>query len=58
VLPIIEWLTPGRVALDIGATRIASVILFRHRSNMARLLSHTERALPPSSNPLRRTSGT
>jgi glycerol-3-phosphate acyltransferase PlsY len=56
MVPIIEWLTPGRAALDIGATIIASVILFRHRGNMARLLSHTERALP--SHALRRTNGT
>ena len=45
VLPVIEWLTPGRRALDVGATIIASVILFRHRGNVARLLSRTERAL-------------
>lgn len=52
LLPIIEWLTPGLRAVDIGATVVAALILFRHRGNMARLLSHTERALPE------RTSGT
>ena len=44
-LPIIEWLTPGRLAVDIGATLVAVLILFRHRGNVARLLSRTERAL-------------
>ena len=45
VLPIAEWLTPGRLAVDIGATMVALLILFRHRGNAARLLSRTERAL-------------
>ena len=45
VLPIIEWITPGLRALDIGATIVAALILFRHRGNMARLRSRTERAL-------------
>jgi acyl phosphate:glycerol-3-phosphate acyltransferase len=45
VLPIVEWLTPGRAAVDIGATIVAVLILFRHRGNVARLLSRTERAL-------------
>jgi acyl phosphate:glycerol-3-phosphate acyltransferase len=45
VLPIVEWLTPGPQAVDIGATIVAAVILFRHRGNMARLWSRTERAL-------------
>ena len=45
VLPIIEWFTPGLRAVDIGATIVAALILFRHRSNMERLLSRTERAL-------------
>ena len=45
VLPIVEWLTPGRLAVDIGATIVAMLILFRHRGNAARLLSRTERAI-------------
>ena len=45
VLPIVEWLTPGLLAVDIGATIVAVLILFRHRGNVARLLSRTERAL-------------
>jgi glycerol-3-phosphate acyltransferase PlsY len=45
VLPIVEWLTPGLMAVDIGATIVAAVILFRHRGNIARLRSRTERAL-------------
>ncbi len=44
-LPLIEWLTPGPRAVDIGATIVASLILFRHRGNIARLRSHSERAL-------------
>ena len=45
LLLIVEWLTPGRRAVDIGATIAAALILFRHRSNIARLRSRTERAL-------------
>ena len=45
LLPIIEWLTPGLRAVDIGATIVAALILFRHRGNIARLWSRTERAL-------------
>ena len=45
VLPIVEWLTPGLLAVDIGATLVAALILFRHRGNMARLWSRTERAV-------------
>jgi glycerol-3-phosphate acyltransferase PlsY len=48
LLPVVEWLTPGLRAVDIGATLVAMLILFRHRSNVMRLLSRTERALPPS----------
>ena len=44
-LPIVEWLRPGLLAVDIGATMVAALILFRHRGNMARLWSRTERAL-------------
>jgi len=58
VLPIVEWLTPGRRAVDIGVTLVATLILFRHRGNVMRLLSGTERAIPPPRDALRRTSGT
>jgi glycerol-3-phosphate acyltransferase PlsY len=58
VLPIAEWMTPGLLSVDIGATIVAALILFRHRGNMARLWSRTERALPPPRKALRRTSGT
>ena len=58
LLPIIQWSTPGRRPVDIGATVVAALILFRHRGNVARLWSRTERAFPPSRSALRRTSGT
>jgi glycerol-3-phosphate acyltransferase PlsY len=58
LLPIIEWLTPGLRAVDVGATLVAALILFRHRGNIARLRSRTERALAPRRDALRRTSGT
>ena len=45
LLPIIEWSMPGRRPVDIGATVVAALILFRHRGNVARLWSRTERAL-------------
>src|SRR6185503_16066039 len=45
VLPIVEWMTPGLRAVDIGVTIVAALILFRHRGNIARLMSRTERAL-------------
>jgi glycerol-3-phosphate acyltransferase PlsY len=45
VLPIVEWMTPGLRAVDIGATIVAVLILFRHRGNIARLAARTERAL-------------
>lgn len=57
-LPLVEWLTPGPRAIDIGATLVASLILFRHRGNIARLRSHSEQAIPPLRKALRRTSGT
>jgi glycerol-3-phosphate acyltransferase PlsY len=57
VLLAVEWLTPGLRAVDIGATIVAALILFRHRGNAMRLWSRTERALPPSRRALRRTSG-
>jgi glycerol-3-phosphate acyltransferase PlsY len=45
LLPIAGWLTPGLPAADIAATGVATLILFRHRGNVARLWSRTERAL-------------
>lgn len=45
VLPIAEWLTAGPRAADVGTTVIAALILFRHRGNITRLMSRTERAL-------------
>jgi glycerol-3-phosphate acyltransferase PlsY len=56
-LPVVEWFLPGLRAIDYGATIVAALILFRHRGNMSRLLSRTERALPPSRKALRRTRG-
>ena len=47
VLPIAEWLRPGLREVDIGATIVAALILFRHRGNMVRLWSRTESALAP-----------
>jgi glycerol-3-phosphate acyltransferase PlsY len=45
LLPVVEWFTPGLRAIDIGATLVAALILFRHRGNISRLWSRTERAL-------------
>jgi glycerol-3-phosphate acyltransferase PlsY len=45
LLPILEWSMPGLRSVDIGATLVAALILFRHRGNVARLWSRTERAL-------------
>jgi glycerol-3-phosphate acyltransferase PlsY len=45
LLPIVEWMTPGLRAVDVGATIVAALILFRHRGNMMRLLARAERAL-------------
>lgn len=44
-LPVVEWLMPGLRAADIGAAVVATLILFRHRGNMTRLWSRSERAL-------------
>lgn len=57
VLPVVEWFTPGARAVDIGATIVAALILFRHRGNIMRLWSRTEHAFPPSRDALRRTPG-
>ena len=56
-LPVAEWMTPGLPAVDVAATLVAVLILFRHRGNVRRLLSRTERAIPPSRKALQRTSG-
>lgn len=48
LLPVIEWIVPGPRGVDIGATIVATLILFRHRGNILRLWSRTERVLPPS----------
>ncbi len=53
----IEWLAPGLRAVDVGAAIVAALILFRHRGNMVRLWTRTERALPPWRDAQRRTSG-
>ena len=45
VLPIVEWFVPGPRAVDIGATIAAVLILFRHRGNVMRLWSRTERVV-------------
>lgn len=45
LLPVIVWLTPSLRAVDIGATIVSALILFRHRGNMVRLWTRTERAL-------------
>jgi glycerol-3-phosphate acyltransferase PlsY len=45
LLPVVEWLTPGLRAVDIGATIVAALILFRHRGNIGRLWTRRERAL-------------
>ncbi|OFW43092.1 MAG: acyl-phosphate glycerol 3-phosphate acyltransferase [Acidobacteria bacterium RIFCSPLOWO2_12_FULL_67_14b] len=45
LLPILEWSAPGPRADDLGATAVATLILFRHRGNLARLWSRTERAI-------------
>ncbi|MGE0862378.1 MAG: glycerol-3-phosphate 1-O-acyltransferase PlsY [Vicinamibacterales bacterium] len=45
LLPIAEWALPGQRSVEIGATLVAVLILFRHRGNVARLWSRTERAL-------------
>ncbi len=45
LLPVIGWSMPGPRSLKIGVTLVAALILFRHRGNIARLRSRTERAL-------------
>ena len=57
VLPVVEWMAPGLRALDISTTIVAALILFRHRGNIARLRSRTERAIPSGRSTLPGTSG-
>jgi acyl phosphate:glycerol-3-phosphate acyltransferase len=57
MLPIVEWLMPGLHAVDIGVAIVAALILFRHRGNMMRLWSRSERQLPAPRDALRRTGG-
>ena len=45
VLPVVAWISPGWRAVDVGATVVALLILFRHRANIMRLRSRTEPAL-------------
>jgi glycerol-3-phosphate acyltransferase PlsY len=45
VLPGVQWMTPDARAVDIATTVVAALILFRHRGNIARLLSRSERVL-------------
>lgn len=55
LLPLVEWFTPGLRAIDVGATAIAALIIFRHRGNLVRLWTHTEQALPLREEVLRRS---
>ena len=45
LLPAIAWSVPGHRAVDLAATVVAILVLFRHRGNIARLWLRTERAL-------------
>ena len=45
VLPGVQWMIPGVRAVDIATTVVAVLILFRHRGNIKRLMSRTERVL-------------
>jgi len=45
VLPVLEWLSPGPRGVDIGATAVAALILFRHRGNVMRLWTKREPVL-------------
>ena len=45
LLPVVEWTMPGLRAVDVGATLVAALIVFRHRGNILRLLARTERAM-------------
>ncbi len=45
VLPGVQWMIPGLRAVDIATTLVAALILFRHRGNILRLMSRTERSL-------------
>jgi glycerol-3-phosphate acyltransferase PlsY len=45
LLPAIQWAVSGSRPVDIGATVVAALILFRHRGNIVRLWSRSERAI-------------
>lgn len=45
VLPGVQWTVAGLHSVDIATTLVAALILFRHRGNIMRLMSRTERAL-------------
>lgn len=45
LLAVVEWSLPGLRSVDIGATLVAALIVFRHRGNVARLWARTERAV-------------
>ena len=45
VLPSVQWMIDGWRAVDVATTLVAVLILFRHRGNILRLMSRTERAL-------------
>jgi glycerol-3-phosphate acyltransferase PlsY len=44
-LPALEWLNPDGDAVEVAAAGAAALILFRHRTNIVRLLRGTERRL-------------
>ena len=58
VLPIVEWMTPGLRAVDIGATVVAVLILFRHRGNVRALAVADGTRASTDAQALRRTGGT
>ncbi len=45
ILPGVQWMTPGVRAVDVATTAVAALILFRHRGNITRLMSRSERTL-------------
>jgi acyl phosphate:glycerol-3-phosphate acyltransferase len=57
MLPLVGWLTAGPRSVDVGATIVAALILFRHRGNALRLWSRTERSLSSPRETLRRSGG-
>jgi acyl phosphate:glycerol-3-phosphate acyltransferase len=57
VLASVEWFSPGPRAIDIAVAIVSTLIVFRHRGNIARLWSRTERVLARPHTALRRTDG-